>query len=348
MKLTLLKEGFDAFLNENDRLLMEEFEKCPPQHELGNIFVFPTGNGFDLPGESSKPTTGLEEVSIKSKKDEPETYTGWKDPDKVDKDGNPILAPSDANAKLIKTGVSGAFNIPAGWSCPLAQKCLAKVDPTTKKMEDLNTEFEDAYRCYAATEEAIRPAVRALRWHNFNVLKDNVHSVEALTNIIDQSLKLKFKNKLSGRFRIHSSGDFFHHNYFKAWIEVAKLNPSTLFYAYTKVLPFAVRYASSYLSVPNFKLIASEGGSSDSPEMWEKIKSLGIKYAKVGSRDELTALFGDRVTNSDSDDSFAYDDSNRPFGMVVHGVQAAGSWASKELSKEKKLRKAGAFRKDKF
>ena len=34
--------------------------------------------------------------------------------------------------------------------------------------------------------------------------------------------------------RIHSSGDFYNMDYLNAWVEIAKKNPSIMFYAYTK------------------------------------------------------------------------------------------------------------------
>ena len=312
------------FINEH-ALLLEEFENCEPQQELEDVFVFFQKDLFDLPKEE----TDLYETF--SKKDEPKDYSTYTDPKMY---GH--LKISDPNKKLNRHG-TGNFNLPAGWSCPLARACAARINPKTKKIEDLNTQFEEAYRCYAASEEALRPNIRQLRWHNFNILKENISDIEALTNIISQSLNIKYYGNPPSTFRIHASGDFFHKNYFLAWIEVTKMFPNTLFYSYTKMLPFLIEYKNKFINLPNVKFVASKGGHA-TEEQWDEIRKLGVKYAEVGYRDDLVKKFGNRITPED-DDSLAFDNTDLPFGLVLHGTQRAGTKNAKEWYKEKERRR---------
>src|SRR5262249_44343663 len=103
----------------------------------------------------------------------------------------------NGNAKL-PAGVM-TFSLPAGWSCPFASACMSRTDRETGKIQDgPNTE----YRCFAASDEQIRPSVRKARWHNFELLRGL--STEEMVRLILDSL-----SPLVGVVRIHVSGDFF-------------------------------------------------------------------------------------------------------------------------------------------
>ena len=107
-----------------------------------------------------------------------------------------LLKFGKSNAKLGKN--VWTFSLPAGYSCPCADKCLAKADKVTGKIkEGPNTEF----RCFSASSESIFPAVRAARWHNFNLLRGK--TLPEMMSLISSSLP---KGNI---FRIHVSGDFF-------------------------------------------------------------------------------------------------------------------------------------------
>ena len=141
---------------------------------------------------------------------------------------NTLLKFQQGNAKLGKNIYT--FSLPAGHSCPFANDCLSKADKLTGKLTDgPNTQF----RCFAASAEAVYPNVRIARWHNFDLLK-KLNSNES-KDLILQSLPKK-----ANIIRIHVSGDFFNESYFMAWLQVAKLRPNVLFYAYTKSLIYWV------------------------------------------------------------------------------------------------------------
>ena len=135
------------------------------------------------------------------------------------------------NAKL-STAI-GIFDLPAGWTCPQAEKCFAKANRETGILTDGP---KSEFRCYAASLETVFTNVRNNRWNNLELLR-KAGSVNNMANLIQDSLP----NYIS-YIRIHSSGDFFSETYFLAWLNVALNNPSMVFYGYTKCLNFLVKY----------------------------------------------------------------------------------------------------------
>lgn len=218
------------------------------------------------------------------------------------------------NAKLGKEIYT--FSLPAGHSCPFADQCLSKADRITGKLTDgPNTEF----RCFAASAEAVYPAVRLARWHNFELLR-NLSSSEA-ADLILTSLPAK-----AGIVRIHVSGDFFNESYFRAWLQVAIARPKVIFYAYTKSLVYWVNYIKDIPA--NLILNASEGGKLDA-----QIALHGLKFAKVVYSPEQAQDLGLLI---DHTDEAAYK-TKQSFALLIHGQQPKGSKASQSI-KELKAR----------
>jgi len=232
-----------------------------------------------------------------------------------------LLKIGTGNAKL--DGIAN-FELPAGHSCPFADTCLSKANKETGKITDgKNIEF----RCFAASSENRFPAVRALRWHNFDLLK-KAKTVEAMKQLIFNSIISNKKADKIQKVRIHSSGDFYNQSYFDAWLEVAKMFPNKLFYAYTKALKFWVARLGE---IPNnVVLTASFGGRND-----ELIEQHNLRYVKV----LMSPLEAEKLgLELDHDDSHAFTNDNKSFALLVHGTQPAGSEASKA---KQLLRKQG-------
>ena len=225
-----------------------------------------------------------------------------------------LLKFQQGNAKLGKNIFT--FSLPAGHACPFANECLSKADKLTGKLTDgPNTQF----RCFAASAEAVYPNVRIARWHNFDLLK-KLNSNEA-ADLILNSLPKK-----ANIVRIHVSGDFFNEAYFMAWLQVAKLRPNVLFYAYTKSLIYWVNYIKE---IPNnLVLNASEGGKLDA-----QILEHGLKFAKVVYSPEQAEELGLLI---DHTDEAAYK-TKESFALLIHGQQPKGSKASQSI-KELKAR----------
>jgi len=206
------------------------------------------------------------------------------------------------------------FSLPSGWTCPGATMCLAKVGRESGKLTDGPNA---TVRCFSASQEAVYPTVRMIRWHNFDRLKQAGGSA-GLAGLILESLPADAK-----RIRVHVSGDFFNQAYFNAWMIVAEAKPDVTFYAYTKSVPFWVNRLGN---IPvNFKLNASVGSRWDSLAEDAELKSAKIVFSEI----EAEAL----GLEIDEDDSHAWA-QDESFALLVHGTQAPGSEAGKSWSKQ--------------
>jgi hypothetical protein len=145
-----------------------------------------------------------------------------------------------------------------------------------------------------------------------------------LRDLIDMSLLMQAPKEL---VRIHESGDFWTENYMRAWIMVAQGRPQQRFYAYTKSLGMWLTLKD--IIPPNFYLTASQGGTLDYlipkyPEVFQRV-------AYVVYTEEEAA---ERGLSVDHDDSHCLGD--KPFALLVHGSQRAGSDAMKAITQRKK------------
>ena len=242
-----------------------------------------------------------------------------------------LLKFSTGNAKLGKRLI---FSLPAGYTCPNAGHCKTFADRTTGTIMDLpQSSHADGleYRCFAAMAET-RPNVRDARWHNWMLLKQVLYTsqnpISAIADTICDSINAK--NGKRTRYdlcRIHESGDFWSELYFLAWLEVARLLPHIKFYAYTKQINFWLNHRDVIPS--NLFLTASVGGNLD-PLLASNYRIFG-RVAHVVHTEEQAAAEGLEI---DHDDSHCFGD--KPFALLVHGSQRAGSLASQALSERKR------------
>jgi hypothetical protein len=164
-----------------------------------------------------------------------------------------LLKVSTRNTKLMAlqafTGQAVvSIDLPAGWSCPSADICLAKSNRTTGVI----TRGKRAkFLCYASKAEAMYKNTRNARWYNFDILRNL--TVDGMAEVIMASLP-----KTTKIVRVHSSGDFFNVKYFQAWVKVAESMPDIIFFGYTKVLPYVIASKPN-----NFVLQYSNGGVYD-------------------------------------------------------------------------------------
>lgn len=211
------------------------------------------------------------------------------------------------NAKLSAT--IATFALPAGWACPCANECLSKSDRVTGKITDGK---HSQFRCFSATNEARATNVRKARWRNMELLK-KAKTAKAMAALIQQSLMFPAPLYV----RIHVAGDFFNREYFKAWVIVAKANPDTIFYGYTKTIRF---WAENKVDMPsNFRLVASIGGTED-----HLIEKNGFISAKVVFSVEEAEQRGLEI---DHDDSHAIK-AVKSFALLLHATQPVGTPAA--------------------
>lgn len=232
-------------------------------------------------------------------------------------DDKPALRFGRGNAKLGKHVYT--FSLPAGYTCPGALTCLARADRATGRI----TDGEDAtVRCFAASDERY-PETRAMRWSNR----------EALRGLTADEMSQQLADALptdAPIVRIHVAGDFFSQDYLDAWISLAQSRPSTLFYAYSKSLPFVVARLGEIPS--NLVITASRGGKYDA-----LITTHGLREAVIVLSEQEAADLGLEI---DHDDSHAMRSDGKDFALLIHGAQQSGTAAAKAISA---LRAQGEF-----
>jgi hypothetical protein len=231
------------------------------------------------------------------------------------------LKTSPPNGKIDYDSLS----LLSGYTCPYAGACMTKVDLDTHTIIDknvgraLNTAeiILDEFRCFSATQEAVYTNVFKQRQHNTNLLQE-CNTMQELLDLFHASIRQAFDP-----FRIHVGGEFYNQMYFDAWMRFAHENPYRTFYAYTKSLPY---WVNRLHCIPeNFSLTASYGGRAD----W-MIEKFNLKYALLVSHPEEAEILGLEI---DHDDSHAISNDGKPFALLLHGTQKAGSIRSEQLKR---------------
>ena len=231
---------------------------------------------------------------------------------------------SKGNKKLSKDTL--IISLPAGITCPGANSCKAWVTFKDDK-RILKRGNESLFTCFAASEELRYPNVFNSRRYNYQVIKSYVlkNDLIGLTELINWNIQINKKN--INKVRIHESGDFDNLLYLQAWLNVAKLNPGIKFYCYSKSLNLFLEV----LLPNNFYMVASYGGRYD------HLIDLGYfpKYSKVVFSEDEAIRLGLEI---DKDDSLCF--GNKPFGLLLHGLQeknTASAEALKLIKRNKKL-----------
>jgi len=212
-----------------------------------------------------------------------------------------------------------SLDLPAGHTCPGADLCKSMVVLQGEK-HVIQDGPSCQFRCFTASQEVVYSNTRKARQHNLDCLT-KMRGAEQCMRLMRDSLPAN-----CGIVRFHVSGDFFKLAYLQGAIALAAERPDVLFYGYTKSLNFLRRITdwvdpSNGVVRNNFLLTVSEGGKFDS-----LIPQLGVRTAKV--------VYSEAETNGlpiDHDDSHAATKGGS-FALLLHGVQPAGSEASKALS----------------
>ena len=219
-----------------------------------------------------------------------------------------------------------SFDLLSGHSCPFADRCLSKaveVDGKRRIQDGPNTEF----RCFSASQEVVYTNVYNLRKGNF----DAIRAIIARTDISEDQKIAEVRDLLeshlpknAGIIRIHVAGDFFNKLYFKAWLQVARNNPSILFYAYTKALNNWIDNRDVVDSIPNLVLTASRGGRLD-----HYIDLYQLREAIVFNTTEEADDFNFEIDNDDSHAAIP-EQRNKSFALIIHGTQPKKPKAKKK------------------
>jgi hypothetical protein len=196
------------------------------------------------------------------------------------------------NEKLKRSGIY-SWGIPAYKSasgmvtCPGAKSCIVG--------------------CYAKNGRYAMPNVKLAQEKRLAL-----SLTDSFVETIDAELKARKVNKL----RVHDSGDFYSLEYLNKWIEIARLNPKTLFYAYTKMIPL-LKMVSDFPG--NFVIIKSFGGKWD-----DQIDPETDRHSKVFSTIDALKVAG--YADVTELDERAFGD-NPKIGLVYHGPKAK-AWSA--------------------
>jgi len=251
------------------------------------------------------------------------------------------LTYSPANAKLrklsnahsVKPWLSDgrkvySLDLLSGWSCPFASQCLSKVHVGADGKRYLADGKVTLFRCFSASQEAVYTEAYKMRLRNFNLLRQ-AKSTGAMVDRLTEALPAR-----AGVVRLHVAGDVFSPHYFRALTELARLNPSVLFYAYTKSLRYWLADRARVRRLNNFVLTASYGGRDDDLIRRHRLRYAKVVYSTYQARQERLPI--------DHDDSHAADPNRarQSFALLIHGPQPSGSKAQKAV---KRLNGTGSY-----
>jgi hypothetical protein len=222
------------------------------------------------------------------------------------------------NDERFESGSVGVFDLPAGYTCPAAKDCLTRAERNPER-DCWEVVDYGKFRCYAASQEALYPSVRKLRWKNYNDIMNSRNLIADLCTMVEFS-----PHKY---IRLHSSGDFFNMRYYKAWLQVAEKFPNRIFYGYTKV----DWLLDEEWRTDNFRFNLSLGGLNDNKflnQSWLPVTGVAIdpkaEYPHpliTGALTEIAVL------------------ERKSFYIPIHGTQPAGSRESKAVSFWKRVQK---------
>lgn len=229
---------------------------------------------------------------------------------------NTTLHFARGNAKLdrleAKLGPVYSFSLLSGHTCPYAKDCQSFAMQDSSGRRFIQDGKHTLFRCFSASQEVLYTPVYNARKRNTDLVKSALSKGQSvLTNLLINSIPPQARV-----IRIHVGGDFMVQGYFDAWLDVADYDPSRIYYAYTKALPFWVKRLD--VIPQNMVLTASYGGHRD-----DMIAQYGLRYSVV-----VPSRYAARKLRLpiDHDDSHAALPSKRSesFALLLHGVQPKG------------------------
>ena len=200
------------------------------------------------------------------------------------------------NSKLKKTAKEFNvrifnFSIPAGndkltgkITCPFAGSCLS-----------LCYAKKGMYR-FGNVERALSKRYQATKEENF------------VQRITEELAKVKKDRQIY--VRIHDSGDFYSPTYFAKWLEIARLNPSVRFYAYTKSHSFI---RGNFAIPENMDLIFSLGSTKD-----ELINTETERHSKIFQSSEDMENAGYFDSSYLDINATKWVTENHKIGLLIH------------------------------
>lgn len=226
------------------------------------------------------------------------------------------------NAKLPDSTLT--FALPSGYSCPGALLCLARADRITGRIVDGE---QQQFRCYEASIESLRPLVRSARWRNYELIRhlDAAPMAELLAAGLSSA-----RNHKTTHVRWFTGGDCFCAPLRDAIVRISSSTPDLIHYFYTKNLPLLLTQAGDLIPLPaNLRVTASWGGKHD------HLLEAGLfpRTARVLNTEQEAEDLGLPI---DTTDRLAWQEEPIHFCHLSHGMQQAGSAASKAIARRRR------------
>lgn len=136
--------------------------------------------------------------------------------------------------------------------------------------------------CYADRLEVGFPSVRALVFHNWDLVKDatQAEAFDLLDELVCEFVRASNKRGLELIFRIHWDGDFFAKAYTSAWVDVIRKHSDVHFWTYTRQAAFAVQLFKAAL--PNLALyFSADKANMPVADMLRRTYGEGIRLAML-------------------------------------------------------------------
>jgi hypothetical protein len=189
---------------------------------------------------------------------------------------------STGNAKLKKSGIVG-FKMPPIATCSGFGRC--------------------AHFCFARVGHFLLPDVARIMVASFKF---------SLREDFSEITSAAIRAQGIARVRVDEAGDFYDLEYLIDWCVIARENPRTRFYAYTKSLPIAHAAIDAGLVPKNFVIVQSEGGRFD-----HLIRD-DLPVARIfKDKEELKRA---KFTDTSENDVPALE-GKRKIGLIAHGAR---------------------------
>lgn len=139
-------------------------------------------------------------------------------------------------------------------------------------------------------------------------------------NFIDEMCNELVKLRV-GAVRVHDAGDYYEEKYLDKWIEIAKRNPSVIFYSYTKSIDFFKSDVNTWKKTlpSNMVITFSYGGKRD-----DLINRETDKHALVFM--SLEELLASGYANTSDFDDNAYNKDIKLVGLVAKKSRKKDGW----------------------
>lgn len=168
-----------------------------------------------------------------------------------------VLGLSVGNRKMKETAqytgrFTSALDLPAGFTCPAADICLAKANRESGKIVRGK---HNQVLCFQAKIESYASSVRRFRWSNLHAIKAMLKVSGMLAHVLSEL------QPTDSNLRWHASGDIFNQTYLVEFEKFVAARPDVKVFGYSKVAA-AVKYITDK-NYPNWRFVFSHGSTQD-------------------------------------------------------------------------------------